>query len=187
LQAIKSFSRASVGGSGAIKAPGNYAPAFDAQRAAQSRGYDEILCLDAVTGQTIEEAGGSNFFAYYKSNNTLITPSLESETILAGVTRSSILELAAQECGCHVVEGRLTLDDLRTADEAFCCGTGAVVTPVSCVSIHDGREEEDVLTFGDGKVGSLTRQLYDMLTGLQTGCMPALEEKYKDWIYIVEP
>lgn len=49
LQAVKGFSRAAPGGSGAIKASGNYAPAFLVQRQVRERGFDEVLCLDAVT------------------------------------------------------------------------------------------------------------------------------------------
>lgn len=49
LQAVKGFSRAAPGGSGAIKASGNYAPAFLVQRQVRARGFDEVLCLDAVT------------------------------------------------------------------------------------------------------------------------------------------
>lgn len=171
-----------------MKASGNYAPAFLVQKQVKERGYDEALCLDALSGQGVEEAGASNFFAYYAHNNTLVTPSLEPMTILPGVTRQSIMELAQTECQCCVLERRLTLHDLRGADEAFCCGTGAVITPVGCVSVLGTQgEETEVIQFGNGETGAMTRKLFDMLTGIQSGANAKLAEKYKRWIHIVEP
>jgi len=186
LQAVKGFSRAAPGGSGAVKASGNYAPAFLVQRQVRERGFDEVLCLDAVTGENVEEAGASNFFAIF-ANNTIVTPSLGMETILPGVTRDSIMELAKEECGYQLIEGRLTLSDLKEATEAFCCGTGACITPVGCVSVYDGEKETDRTVFGDGGTGPLTRKLFNMLTDIQTGTDPILAEKYKQWIHTVEP
>jgi len=187
LQAVKGYSRAAPGGSGAIKASGNYAPAFEAQRLVRLRGYDEVLCLDAISGEVVEEAGASNFFAVFP-NGTIVTPSLDTETILPGVTRASIIELAEKELGCHVVEGRLTLSDLQGASEAFCCGTGACITPVGCLSVVGGDDETKIISFGDGThAGDLTRKLYTMLTDIQTGCDPTLCEKYKHWIHVVAP
>lgn len=216
LQAVRGYSRASPGGTGAVKASGNYAPAFLVQKQIKARGYDEALCLDAVTGECVEEAGqsflfftysnaphwqepivsfllllttgASNFFAYFAHNKTLVTPSLDTLTILPGVTRQSIMELAQIECGCTVLERRLTLIELREADEAFCCGTGAVITPVGCVSVlgKDG-EETEVIQFGDGETGPMTRTLFDMLTGIQSGSNAELAIKYSHWIKIVEP
>jgi len=84
-----------------------------------------------------EEAGASNFFAYFARNHTLITPSVAFLTFMPGVTRNSIMLLARTECNCCVLEERLTVGDLREADEAFCCGSGAVITPVGCVSLLD--------------------------------------------------
>eukprot|EP00977_Amphora_coffeiformis_P011647 scaffold2804_cov181-Amphora_coffeaeformis.AAC.15 len=188
LQAVQGYSRACPGGAGSVKASGNYAPAFLVQKQIKARGYDEALCLDAITGQGVEEAGASNFFAYFAHNHTLITPSLSSLTILPGVTRNSVMELAEAECDCCVLETRLTLSDLREADEAFCCGTGAVITPVGCVSIlnQDGHETE-VIQFGDGHTGPMTRTLFDMLIGIQSGANVDLAKKYEHWIHIVEP
>lgn len=197
LQAVRGFSRAARGGAGYIKASGNYAPAFMVQRQVKQRGFDEVLCLDAATGEAVEEAGASNFFAVFP-NRTIVTPSLESETILPGVTRASIIELAEKECGCTVVEGRITLSDLKGACEAFCCGTGASITPVGSVSIghsHDeagssGDEyrEETVALFGDGITpGPITQRLYEVLLKIQTGSDASFNERYKHWIHVVEP
>jgi branched-chain amino acid aminotransferase len=152
---------------------------------------DLIILLDTVcSGQAIEEAGASNFFVVYP-NNTIVTPSLDSQTILPGVTRASVMELAEKECGCTVLEGRLTLSNIKGACEAFCCGTGASITPVGSVSVANEDGSEDVeagIVFGDGKTpGPLTERLYKLLLDLQTGADESLNEKYSDWIHIVEP
>lgn len=189
LQAVKGFSRAATGGSGCIKASGNYAPAFLVQRQVRARGFDEVLCLDAATGEAVEEAGASNFFAVF-DDNTIVTPSLQQETILPGVTRASILELAAAELGLEPCERKLTLEELRRAKEAFCCGTGACITPVGSVNVADktGAESSDEIVFGNGETpGPITEKLYHILTGIQTGSNKELAEKYKRWVHIVEP
>jgi branched-chain amino acid aminotransferase len=191
LQAVRGYTRAAPGGSGGVKASGNYAPAFLVQREVKQRGYDEALFLDANTGEAIEEAGASNFFAVF-SNNTIVTPCLSSGTILPGVTRSSIIKLAREECGCTVVEGRLGLDDLQGACEAFCCGTGASITPVGSVSVtskeNPDLEDRPIIVYGDGSSpGPLTQRLYDLLLNIQMGNDARLNEKYGHWIHLVEP
>lgn len=101
------------------------------------------------------------------------------------------MELAERECGCIVREGRLTLDDLKDACEAFCCGTGASITPVASVNVANVDGSEDpaaAVSFGDGKTpGPLTQRLYKILQDLQTGADEALSTKYESWIHIVEP
>lgn len=142
------------------------------------------------SGKAVEEAGASNFFVVYP-NSTLVTPSLMSGTILPGVTRASIIELAQKECHCQVIEKeRLTLEELQGASEAFCCGTGASVTPVGSIHVSkSGKgDEETKIIFGDGQTpGPITKQLYQLLSDLQTGKDEALQKKYKDWIHIVNP
>lgn len=190
LQALRGFCRAAQGGAGHVKASGNYAPAFWGQHIVKQRGYDDILCLDAATGNLVEEAGASNFFAVFP-NNTVVTPSLNTGTILPGVTRASIIELAEKECGCRIVEGPLHLSDLKDACEAFCCGTGASVTPVASVNVAhlDGTEDTDAtVVFGDGETpGPLTQRLYSLLLHIQTGTNEDLNERYAEWIHVVHP
>lgn len=191
LQAVKGYSRAAPGGSGGVKASGNYAPAFMVQRDVRSRGYDEALFLDATNNEAIEEAGASNFFAVFP-NNTIITPSLSDETILPGVTRASIMELAKNECNLNVVEGRLTIDDLRRASEAFCCGTGASITPVGSVAVTTKEnplvEAEPGVTFGIGeRAGPVTERLYNLLLKIQMGTDEDLNKRYGHWVHVVDP
>mmetsp|Transcript_27067 Transcript_27067/g.76155 ORF Transcript_27067/g.76155 Transcript_27067/m.76155 type:complete len:166 (+) Transcript_27067:930-1427(+) len=148
--------------------------------------------------------GHSTFFVVFGNNNTIVTPSLESQTILDGVTRSSILELAEKECGYTVIEGEVTLDDLHdiatttegtkddadVACEAFCCGTGASITPVGSVTVadQDGNQIGEVIQFGDGEfAGPVTRKLHKLLTDIQHGNDEGLNERYSHWIHVVEP
>jgi branched-subunit amino acid aminotransferase/4-amino-4-deoxychorismate lyase len=151
---------------------------------------DSLQLFSSCSGEAIEEAGASNFFAVFP-NNTIVTPALDSETILPGVTRSSVMELAEKECGCTVVEGRLTISDLEEACEAFCCGTGAGVTPVGSVNVanEDGTEDPKMaVVFGDSRTpGPVTQRLYKLLLDLQTGADEELNKKYEEWIHIVEP
>ena len=127
-------------------------------------------------------------------NNTIVTPPLETGTILPGVTRDSIIELARRECNCEVYERRLTIDDLEYACEAFCCGTGASITPVGRVNylpsvegVGSRRKALDFV-FGDGdNAGEISRRLYKLLLDIQMGTAEELAAKYADWIHIVKP
>ena len=149
-----------------------------------------IDCHFSFSGEAVEEAGASNFFAIFP-DGTIVTPSLEPETILPGVTRQSILELAAAECGLSPIERKLTLKELRNAKEAFCCGTGACISPVGSVTVADmtgDAEQEEEIVFGDGATaGPETEKLFRMLTAIQTGSSAELADKYKHWMHVVEP
>ena len=187
LQAVRSYSRAAPGGVGAVKAAGNYAPCFLVQKEVRERGFDEALFVDCITGEGVEEAGASNFFAVFP-DKTIVTPSLG--TILPGITRDSVIELAQREFGYKVEQRRLTLSELSDAIEAFCCGTGASVTPVGCINIF---EEDNIINtskeivFGDGdNMGKFTRDMRDLLLSIQMGTAnDEVLSKYAEWIHIV--
>ena len=152
-------------------------------------------------GEYIEEAGASNFFAVFTKTKTIVTPPLEYNTILPGITRSSIIELASLEMGWNVEERSIHISELKDADEAFCCGTGASITPVGVVNYFLGRfagedDNKDTsiddfeVTFGDGiSPGKVTETLYRTLLGLQSGDLEDERTltKYSDWIHEVEP
>ena len=118
----------------------------------------------------------------------MISPSLEPETILPGITRSSVIELARKELGMEVIEQIVTLNDLQEGTEAFCCGTGASITPVASVTTDNPDGTTDMAVFGDGKEpGPTTRRLYEILQAIQTGSDPDLSQKYAHWIHTVCP
>jgi len=134
--------RAARGGTGAAKTGGNYAAALLSAKRVQARGYDQSLWLDPVNMENIEELSGMNFFV--EMDGALHTPVLNG-SFLAGITRSSIVELARHQ-GIEVVERDLpiaeVLDAVQSgrATEAFACGTAAIVAPVSLIADADGKE-----------------------------------------------
>jgi branched-chain amino acid aminotransferase len=126
------YTRAGRGGMGAAKTGGNYAASLAAQEQAYGQGCDQVVFLDSSEGRYIEELGGMNIFFVY-ADGRLVTPA--TGTILEGITRASILELASQQ-GLKVEERRVAIDEWRSGaesgeiSEVFACGTAAVVTPV---------------------------------------------------------
>jgi branched-chain amino acid aminotransferase len=159
------FVRAVVGGTGEAKCAGNYAAAFLAQSEAASHGCRQVVWLDAVEHRWVEEMGGMNIFFVYGDH--LVTPPL-SGTLLPGVTRASILELAP-ELGMTVEERRVPLEQWRAdcrsgaMTEAFACGTAAVVTSIGRVVAESG--DIDV----GGQAGPVANRLRTALTEIQRG------------------
>jgi branched-chain amino acid aminotransferase len=110
-----------------VKLTGGYAIAFAAQRRAQAAGFDDALF---VTGSgEVTEATAANVFIV--RNGELATP-WRSAPLLAGITRATLLELAAEE-GLRAREGRLTRDDLFGADEIFLCSSAGEIRPVGAL------------------------------------------------------
>jgi branched-chain amino acid aminotransferase len=161
------YTRAARGGTGAAKCGGNYAASLAAQTEASRNGCQQVCFLDAVDRRWIEELGGMNLYFVHRDGR-LVTPELTG-TILEGVTRSSILELA-KEMGLEVEERRVGIDEWRDGaasgeiSEVFACGTAAVINPVGRLR-WDGGE----LTIGDGGYGQVTRRLRQALVDLQYG------------------
>ena len=167
---VSDYTRAAPGGTGAAKCGGNYAASLVPTREAFARGHDQVLFLDAAEHKWVEELGGMNLFFAFE-DGSLLTPPL-SGTILAGITRDSLVALARDE-GLTVREEPYSLDAWR-ADavsgklvEAFACGTAAVVTPVGKVADHNGE-----FTIGSGGPGQLTGKLKARLTAIQRGETP---------------
>ncbi|MGB2767283.1 MAG: aminotransferase class IV, partial [Propionicimonas sp.] len=127
------YARAGVGGTGSAKCGGNYAASLIAQYEGYDHGCSQVLFIEAADKDRIEELGGMNVFLV-TTDGRLITPALTG-TILEGVTRGSILTVAA-ELGLKAEERRLSPDEFfgliedGTANEAFSCGTAAVLTPI---------------------------------------------------------
>ena len=163
------YSRAGKGGTGAAKTGGNYASSLVAQAEAYQQGCAQVLFLDSVEGRYIEELGGMNVVLVYK-DGTLVTP--ESESILQGITRDSILQLA-EDRGHRVERRRVTIEEWRDGvtsgevSEIFACGTAAVVTPIAQLKASD-------FTAGDAAApaGELTMSLRQELTDIQYGRLP---------------
>jgi branched-chain amino acid aminotransferase len=163
------YVRACSGGVGAIKAGGNYAASLLAAEEAYGKGYTQVLWLDAVEHKFVEEVGTSNIF--FLLEDKLITPPLTG-TILPGVTRDSVIQLA-RDWGIEVEERSISilevLELLRKGrmKEIFATGTAAVVSPVGQICY-----KEELLTINDGRVGELSQRLFDELSGIQYGERP---------------
>lgn len=161
------FTRAAPGGTGDAKCGGNYAAAMVAQLEASRQGCDQVVFLDAVERLWVEELGGMNVFFVF-DDGSIQTPPLTG-TILPGITRDSILQLAMDR-GLTVREERYSIDqwqqDAQSGRlvEAFACGTAAVVTPIG--SVRGNRHE---FTIGNGQGGEVTAMLKGALLDIQYG------------------
>jgi branched-chain amino acid aminotransferase len=164
------YIRAAPGGTGETKCGGNYAGGFIGQLQALEHGCDQVVWLDATERRWVEEMGGMNMFFVYGSGPEarIVTPALGG-TMLAGITRDSLLKLGPDH-GIPADEGRISVDDWRDGcasgelTEVFACGTAAAVTPVGAVkSVLGG------WTVGDGEPGPVTLRLRDELLGIQSG------------------
>src|ERR1700712_4951051 len=164
------YVRAAPGGMGAAKTGGNYAASLAAQAQAAEQGCDQVVWLDAVERRWVEEMGGMNLCFVYGSGPgaRVMTPALTG-TLLAGVTRDSMLVLA-RDLGYEVEEGKISVEQWRDGNasgeitEVFACGTAAVVPRVGSVKSATGG-----WTVGDGKPGPVTMRLREALLGVQTG------------------
>lgn len=140
LWLTEEYTRAGRGGMGAAKTGGNYASSLVAQQEASAAGCDQVVFLDAQEGRYVEELGGMNMYFVF-DDGSIVTP--ETGTILEGITRSSIIELAGK-MGHHVTERQFGIDEWREGvasgriTEIFACGTAAVVTPVGALKWEGG-------------------------------------------------
>jgi branched-chain amino acid aminotransferase len=162
--------RAAPGGTGAAKCGGNYAAAFVAQAQAVAQGCDQVVWLDAVERRWVEEMGGMNLcFVFGSGSDTrLVTPEL-SGSLLPGITRMSLLDLA-DHLGYPVEERRISTEEWEKKaasgelTEVFACGTAAVITPVGAVKSTEGE-----FTIAGGGAGEVTMRLRETLTAIQHG------------------
>ena len=157
--------RATPQGTGWIKAASNYTIAALAKHEAIQAGYMECIFLDATHRKYIEEGSSCNIFFYLKSGE-LATPEL-GDTILPGITRASIIELACDR-GIKTSERKIAIEEaMDCSQECFVTGTAAGVTPINSIT-HKGRKA----VFNEGKTGPLSAELRDTLKGIQYGKIP---------------
>ncbi|GGF14634.1 branched-chain amino acid aminotransferase [Subtercola lobariae] len=163
------YNRAGRGGMGAAKTGGNYASSLLPQELAYEKGCAQVLFLDSQEGKYIEELGGMNLFLVYR-DGTLVTP--ESDSILAGITRDSIMQLA-RDRGHNVEIRQVSIEEWKAGSEsgdiveAFACGTAAVIAPVAQL-----RSEHFTLGAAGAPAGELTMSLRQELTDIQYGRLP---------------
>ena len=129
-----------------------------------------MLFLDPIEGKYLEELGGMNVFLVYKDGR-IVTPEL-SGSILEGITRASVLQLA-RDRGLQVEERKVSIDEWKDGvasgdiSEVFACGTAAVITPI-------GELKGKGFAVGDihAPAGEITMSIRKELTDIQYGRVP---------------
>ncbi len=163
------YIRAAAGGLGAAKTPANYAASLLPAEEAKKRGFQQVLWLDGKENRYIEESGAMNVM--FVLGDELVTAPLGG-TILPGVTRESVIELA-RSWGIKVSERPYTIDEVIEASkagilkEAFGTGTAAVISPIGEIAHGETR-----IVINGCKTGPLSQRLYDEITGIQYGNKP---------------
>ncbi len=170
----REFDRAAPLGTGRYKVGGNYAASLNSIKKAHAGGFANVLYLDAREKKYIDECGPANFFAI--KDNTYITP--KSDSILPSITNKSLMQLA-KDAGLDVEVRKVAVEELATFEEVGACGTAAVISPINKIVDED---EDKVYTFGSDKPGKISTQLYNKLTGIQTGT----EKDTHNWISVVD-
>ena len=161
--------RAAPGGLGAAKCAANYSASLQTKAAATAEGFDEVVWLDAVEHRWVDELSGMNVFLV--RDGALVTPPL-ADTLLAGITRDSLIQLA-RAMDIDVREEPVDVHEWHAAaqrgevQEAFACGTAAVIAPIGTLTTAAG-----AATMGDGAPGAVTMRLRDALVALQEGRAP---------------
>lgn len=144
------------------KITGSYANAALAKGEAVKHGYDECVFLNR--DGKVCEAGSANIFIV--KDGQILTPSL-GDNNLNGITRDSLIEVAAKELNMQVKETAIDRSMLYIADEVFFCGTAAKISWVRTV---DNRK------VGSGKIGKITKKLSDIYEEVVRGNNPVFEK-----------
>lgn len=145
------------------KVNGAYANAALIKTEALDDGYDEAIVL--TDDGHVSEGSAENVFLV--RNGVLVTPP-ETDDILPGITRDTVITLAREELGLPVEIRRIDRTELYIAEEAFFCGTGAQIAPIA---------EIDHRPIGDGSVGPITQKIQELYFRVVRGQVAA----YKKW------
>ncbi|MHA1777049.1 MAG: branched-chain amino acid aminotransferase [Promethearchaeota archaeon] len=163
------YVRAAIGGTGEAKTAGNYAASLKSTDEAMEKGFSQTLWLDACERKYIEEVGAMNMA--FVINGEVVTPPLNG-SILAGITRKSILEIC-KHLNIPAVERKISIGEVikgiqnGNLTEAFGMGTAAIIAPVGSIYY-----KENNYTINNFEVGPIATQLYQELTGIQYGSKP---------------
>ncbi len=163
----RKYTRATPGGTGYAKAAGNYAGSLYPSKLAREEGYDQLLWTDAHHHEFIEESGTMN--AMFVIDGVLVSPAT-SDTILDGVTRDSVLQLA-HDLDIPVEIRKLSVTELRTGlesgkvKEAFGVGTAATIKPISEIGIDGINYPVPHSNFADSIGNTLLRALDSIRRG----------------------
>ena len=160
------YVRAAPGGTGDVKTGGNYAASLFSSEMAKKKGFTQVLWLDAIEHKYVEEVGTMNVF--FVIEDELVTSPLTG-SILPGITRDSVIHIA-KDWGIKVAERRISIDEVIESaqngklKEAFGTGTAAVISPIGQIT-YKGKS----YSINNGKMGTLSKRLYDEIVGIQYG------------------
>lgn len=163
------YTRAAQGGTGYAKAGGNYAGALYPAQLAQEQGFHQLIWTDGKTHEYIEESGTMNLM--FLIDDILITPAL-SDSILAGITRDSVLQLA-RDWGVQIEERKVSVAEIIEAlkneqvQDVFGVGTAATIAPIHSIG-YSGIE----YVLPDVGKRDFSRKLYAALDGIKHGTNP---------------
>lgn len=161
------YTRASEGGVGRAKTAGNYGASLFPARLGQKNGYHQLLWTDGKSHEFIEESGTMN--VCFVINGKLISPSEDSDTILRGVTKRSVLDVA-QMWGIPVEERRVTVAEVVEAyrngslTEAFGAGTAATIAQIAKIGFRD-----EVLELPSIESRTISTKIHAYLDDLKAG------------------
>ncbi|MBT8272708.1 MAG: branched-chain amino acid aminotransferase [Bacteroidia bacterium] len=177
LYAENKYIRAAHGGTGEAKAAGNYAAAIRPTEIAKSKGYDQVLWLDAHEFSYIQEVGTMNIF--FQINDEFITPRLDG-SILNGITRLSVMDLL-RDMGYQVTERSIRIEEIleasknNTLKEAFGTGTAVAIAMIQAIGYKD-----TVIHVSDEY--PIGQKILDTLNGIRSG---KIEDKF-NWMLRVK-
>lgn len=166
---VSDFDRAAPHGTGAVKAGLNYAMSLHSHEIAKKKGFAENIYLDAAKREFVEETGGANIL-FVDREGQLVVP--KSDSILPSITRKSLIYVAKEMLHIPVVERQVRFAEVPDFVECGLCGTAAVISPVGKIVDHD---QEILFPSGMEKPGKITAKLYETLSGIQNGEIPAPE------------
>ena len=170
------YTRAAEGGVGQAKAAGNYAASLYPAKKGLEEGYRQLIWTDAKTHTFIEEAGTMN--VVFVIDGKIITPSEDKDTILKGITKRSVLEVA-KDWGYTVEERAVTVVEVieaienGTLEDAFGVGTAATIAPINGIG-YEGRDYD----LSDIKSSGFAEKMSKYLSDYKLG---KVEDKY-NWI-----
>lgn len=173
------YVRAVKGGTGFAKCGGNYAASIIAQKKAHDLGYSQVLWLDGVEHKYVEEVGTMNVM--FVIDEEVFTCPING-SVLPGITRDSCIRIL-KDWGYVVHEEPISINDIMGAsrlnklNEAFGTGTAAVISPIGELLYKN-----ETASINHGEIGSITKRLYDELTGIQWGTR---EDRY-GWCQIID-
>lgn len=161
------YSRVADGGTGIAKTAGNYAASLYPAKLGKEEGFHQLLWTDCKSHKYIEESGTMNVL--FVIGDTLITPTEDGDTVLLGITKRSVIDLA-KDWGMNVEERKVTVAEIITAlengtlKEAFGAGTAATIAPINIIGYRGKKYELP----GD-EARTFSNKVYEELNAIKIG------------------